>query len=172
MAKDRVIRMNVSVPRDLKARMDNTKESVNWSGVAAQAFEGKLLEIKSRKGGKEMNEVIARLKAAAELEANRLYQAGFKAGQDWASEKATPKQLRRLAEYAADDESREGHWASEALVSAVWPDPEDKLSQSAPEDFWRHALGDKAAELVEDDDFHRGFVEGALDLWRRVRTKL
>src|SRR5262249_27023394 len=98
-----VVRTNISLPRELKARMDAAPSSVNWSAVAAQAFEAKLLELESQKEVKSMDDVIARLKAAAELEANEDYQAGFKAGQQWAKEQATPKELRRLAEYIAED---------------------------------------------------------------------
>ncbi|HVS19834.1 MAG TPA: hypothetical protein VMT18_14610, partial [Planctomycetota bacterium] len=34
--------MNISIPDDLKARMDALGESVNWSRIAAQAFERRL----------------------------------------------------------------------------------------------------------------------------------
>ena len=35
-------RMNISIPDDLKARMDALGESVNWSKIAARAFQDKL----------------------------------------------------------------------------------------------------------------------------------
>ena len=57
----------ISVPRDLKARMDKVSASVNWSQVAAQAFEAKLLELESKKEVSGMDDVIARLRAAAEI---------------------------------------------------------------------------------------------------------
>ncbi len=40
-------RTNISLPRELKARMDQVKEPVNWSAVAGKAFEAKLLELES-----------------------------------------------------------------------------------------------------------------------------
>lgn len=35
-------RMNISIPDELKVRMDDLGESVNWSRIAAQAFERRL----------------------------------------------------------------------------------------------------------------------------------
>lgn len=37
-------RMNISIPEDLKKRMDRFDEAVNWSQVAAHAFEARLEE--------------------------------------------------------------------------------------------------------------------------------
>src|SRR5262249_23608495 len=81
-----VVRTTISLPPDLKSRMDAVKESVNWSGVAAAAFEAKLKELAARKEPENMEDVVKRLRAAAELEANEEYQAGFEAGQAWAKE--------------------------------------------------------------------------------------
>ena len=48
-------RTTISVPSELKARMDAVDESVNWSAVACQAFELKLAEITKRKGRRTWN---------------------------------------------------------------------------------------------------------------------
>jgi len=40
------IRTTISVPRELKGRMDKVKEGVNWSALACQAFQTKLAELK------------------------------------------------------------------------------------------------------------------------------
>ena len=95
MSEAGVVRTNISLPRELKARMDKV-QGVNWSAVASEAFERKLLELASKKEAKGMDEVIARWKAAAQLEANRDYQEGRELGEKWAKDKATPRQLRRL----------------------------------------------------------------------------
>src|SRR5690348_8820163 len=97
-----VVRMTISVPREVKEAMDATTAKVNWSAIATKAFQAELLALQSERQAKTMDEVVARLKAAAEIEANEDYQAGHSAGETWAKEDATPKQLRRLEKMAVD----------------------------------------------------------------------
>ena len=47
-------RTTISVPADLKGRMNKVKEDVNWSALACQAFQGKLAEIAAKKERKTM----------------------------------------------------------------------------------------------------------------------
>lgn len=175
-----VFRMNISVPRDLKARMDKVKGPVNWSAVAAQAFEAKLLELESqRREVKDMEEVLARLKAAAAVEENEDYQAGLRAGEEWAKRDATPKQLRRVAIWAQGN--RSDWWdvdstgwlapfgATDYFAFAATPDRNG--DRDFPEEFWQKALGDDAGR-VNDADFFHGFGDGAVALWERVSDKL
>ena len=56
-------RTTISIPPDLKARMEAVDEPVNWSALACRAFEQKLAEIIKRKGSSNMNDVINRLGA-------------------------------------------------------------------------------------------------------------
>src|SRR5262249_33698927 len=91
-----VIRTNISVPRDLKARMDAVAERINWSAIATEAFRAKLLELESKQEVDKMDEVIARLRAADELDCREDYRAGRDAGETWARKAARPKQLRSL----------------------------------------------------------------------------
>jgi hypothetical protein len=177
-------RTNVSLPRALKARMDAVKSPVNWSAVAAQAFEAKLLELESTKEVKGMDDVIARLKAAAELEGNEEYQDGFKAGQEWAKKVARPKELKRIAKHIAEYtiDLVAGWWwdvdspawsapfgAVDYFVFAAWPQRYD--DRDAPKEFWEQALGDDA-HRIDDADFFRGFGEGAVEIWEQVKDEL
>src|SRR5262249_17454354 len=68
-----VVRMNISVPRDLKACMDEV-DSVNWSAVASQAFRAKLRALESRRGVRSLDDVIARLRAAEEVDSDADFQ--------------------------------------------------------------------------------------------------
>jgi hypothetical protein len=166
----RSYQMNISIPRDLKARMDAVKQSVNWSQTAAHAFEAKLLEIESRKEVGKMDDVIKRLKAAAELEQNEELQAGVAAGQEWAKTTATPKQLERLSVSEAQEPVICGlpnHQGWPGVIHYVITKGRDEN----PEDFWENALGDDANQLYEED-FARGFVAGALEIWDQVKHKL
>jgi hypothetical protein len=165
-----VIRVNVSIPQKLKERMDAVAESVNWSAVATAAFEAKLLELESRKKGvKEMRDVVARLRAAAELESNRDYQDGKQAGERWAKVEAAPRQLRRLEKadengtlYISDDI---GGRLSEVLNTS------SGMEREPDEGFWWVILGDDAGRIA-DHAFVGGFKDGALDVWRAVKDEL
>jgi hypothetical protein len=104
----------------------------------------------------DIDAIVARMKAAAEEDAEREYQAGFKAGVNWARSAARPKELRRLSdgEYeTADDFAR-----------LAWPEED-------PSKFWVGITGDEDHRKI-DDDFVRGFGEGAEEVWDRVRRKL
>lgn len=214
MSESGVVRTNISVPRQLKARMDRVK-GVNWSAVASDAFETKLLELTSTREVQGMNDTIARLKAAAQLEANQDYQEGHQLGEKWAMEKATPRQMRRLQALAADPKCNLSEWlnyvAADGMTIELMNQLSDHLADSPQEaakliqagahpfsgpmktgigralywclfpdrmgdrseveGFWLNAL-DTRQQAIEIHDFARGFVEGALEVWEKVRGKL
>src|SRR5262249_59554820 len=114
----RSYQMNISIARALKARMDDVRVPVNWSKTAAEAFEEKLLEIESQTDPKNLDGVIARMKAKAALEEKEEYEAGLKAGRIWAREDASPKELRRLE--AAERAERAEN--AESLAQTIWPE--------------------------------------------------
>jgi hypothetical protein len=177
-------RFNITIPPGLKARMEAAPPTENWSAVAARAFEQRLLELDAQKETKTMNDVIARLKAAAEIEANENYQAGFEAGEAWAKGRAKPSQLRRLARYIALCGLRGEDWLSDpdrdqfarAVLGLGKMDDDEAVSTAL--EFWCDVIpyddetDQEGAELVQDDDFFRGFGEGAAALWEKVKDKL
>src|SRR5262245_15860587 len=161
MGEQGVIRTNISVPRKLKARMDAAAERVNWSAVAAEAFEAKLLELESRKGVRGMDEVIARLKAAAEFEKNEAVQAGLDAGRGWAMRQATPKELKRLEKLIVWTRwlrVRDARQPWIALVGVIQGDKD--IHAMTAQAFWKAVLGETSQE-PNDVDFLEGFVKGA-----------
>jgi len=206
-----VVPMTLSVPKELKAKMEAVKTSVNWSAVASAAFETKILELVSKREVKSMDDLITRLKAAAELEANQDYQEGHQMGEKWATGKATPRQLRRLQAQADDLKCSLTEWLNyvaadgmtielmneladnpliapklaeagalpysgpmktgigRALYWCLFPDRVPDRSEI--EAFWLNAL-DTREHAIEIHDFARGFVEGALEVWQKVRGKL
>jgi hypothetical protein len=182
MAKqERAVRTTITVPAGLKKRMDSEGESVNWSAVAARAFEAELTTLASKREGTTMKDVVARLKAAAELEENEDYQAGMEAGRDWAKRQAKPKELRRLAEYIRNWQGGCEWWdvgypgwmapfgAADNFVFTVRPSRES--DRGAPAEFWEEALGEDA-HRIEDDDFLHGFGDGAAEVWDQVAEEL
>ena len=136
-------RLNISVPATLKAEMDRVSESVCWSRIAAEAFRVKLLDLASQRRGDAMDDVVARLKAAGELETKQLTADGKAAGAAWAKAKATPGQLRRLDKEYDDTESFAGEpnhlgWGGVvfALLNPSTPDREELR------EFWEWSLGE------------------------------
>src|SRR5262249_28143611 len=154
----------ITVPPDLKARMDEVEEDVNWSAIACEAFEQKLAEIIQRRGTVDMTEVIDRLRASKRKHASEQYQQGLEAGQHWARDEAEAEELIQL-EKLRDRCWRDwegffvsgGHSAygvAERFVFAIWP--EENADRDAPQNYWEQ----RGFEDYPDDEFIRGFAEG------------
>jgi hypothetical protein len=132
-----------------------------------------------------MDDVIARLKASEELEANEDYQEGLEAGREWARQIATAKELRRIAEYIERCDAGTGNkvnWWDVDHPGWMAPfgatdnfdfkaRPSRDGDRDAPDEFWQEALGD-LADRVNDADFFHGFGDGAVEVWDQVCDKL
>lgn len=174
------VRTTISVPTELKAQMDALEESVNWSAVACQAFEAKVAEVITRRKAKDMNETITRLRASQRKHADEQYRSGYTDGERWAKDEAEAPELERLlscrrmgtaqdwASYFADDETS-AYSPGERIYFTIAPD-EDKNRDAAAE-FWEHVSGSRGA-LMGDGSYVRGFWEGALDVWVKIKDKL
>jgi hypothetical protein len=169
-------RTTISIPPDLKARMDAVDESVNWSALACQAFERKLAEIIKRKGSGNLSDVISRLRVSKRKFENEQYQEGHAAGQVWAKEEAEAEELIRLRDWKNQcgndwddsfrDDDQSAYGACERLVFHIWP--EDDGDRGAVSDFWVQ----RGYEDYRRGDFVRGFADGALVIWNEVRDKI
>jgi len=173
-------RTTISVPVALKKRMDKATEHVNWSSIAAAAFEQKLSEIAERKDRKTMNDVIERLRGSRRKSDTAEYREGEAAGSNWAMHNAEAAQLERLREYL---DGLSGHDAvlvfdpvgsaysgAEYIYSVI--DPECAEDREAADCFWTMVLGETETEQTIRPESVRGFVQGALDVWNKVRTQL
>jgi hypothetical protein len=182
---EKVYRTTISIPQDLKKRMEAVADQVNWSAVAARAFEAKLAEVHARKVKTMTKEdVVQRLKSLEGQESEEEYAEGKQAGRAWAEREATPKELRRLARYIDlferersgpcwwDVELRgwRGGSATDCFVFAIRPSRKDDAS--APREFWEEVLGDDDAGRIEDADFFHGFGDGAVEVWNEVCGEL
>ncbi|MBU1702315.1 MAG: hypothetical protein KJ970_12030 [Candidatus Eisenbacteria bacterium] len=177
-------RTTISVPADLKRRMDKVTEPVNWSALACQAFQGKLAEIASKKEKKNMSDVIERLRASKRSSDSECYKDGYAAGQEWAKNRAEARELERLDslqarlahepsygwnEYFDSDYGSSAYGLGERLYFDL--DPEYNGDRSAAKDFWECVVGEKISSDLPDE-FIRGFAEGALSIWNEVQGKL
>jgi hypothetical protein len=178
-------RVTISIPSALRDRMEAVKGQVNWSAVAARAFDAKLLELElaAKRGHMQKQDIVKRLKATKDNDTED-YEDGKAAGQQWAAEEATAKELERIARYIRRMEAGQGSshvawWHVGAPQWRVSPthefayaaQPKYKDDPSAADDFWQAALGDDA-ERIEDPDFFHGFGDGVVEVWNEVQADL
>jgi hypothetical protein len=176
-------KMTIYLPDKLKARMDAV-EGVNWSPLAARAFEAKLAEIITLKGAKEMDDVIARLKASKAKTDDASTIRGREAGREWAKDHAEAAELERLESYTEGDFGTGWTWSewlndpgpdSEAfgkdhyLAAAVSGDA-DNFDRADGENFWEFVGA--SDEETSSGAFLVGFVEGALEVWSKVKDEV
>jgi hypothetical protein len=168
------VRTTITVPPDLKARMDAVEEEVNWSAVAAQAFEQRLAQIIQRQGARDMNDVIDRLRASTKRVADRQYQKGLKDGAEWTGSTADVDELDRLDNLysrchptAYFDFPPADMWSGQAVAAEILG--VEKVSDMA-------IIRLKTKEIFGSERPHaqyvKGFVKGAVELWRYVRERL
>lgn len=155
-------RTTISLPDALKQRMDAVKDPVNWSQVAAHAFELKLGEIASRRESTNMNEVIQRLRASKIVHEDDQTKAGFKEGEAWAKKRATWAQLERLAGQDIDwnDNNEDPNWADIVLATI---EGDRGLDRGAIRDFW-----EDMAPTMASRTWFEGFVDGACAVHKAV----
>ena len=173
------IRISISVPLALKARMDNVDQEVNWSAVATRAFDAKLGEIASQRVLKTMSDVIDRLRASKAEHEDEDIQIGRDAGREWAEHLAEYKELKILAEISRehDGDGIELHFGDtpshqgpgERFFFAIHPD--ENSSRAEVRDFWESALGDEA-KGAESAPFVVGFAKGAVEVFEEVKDQL
>jgi hypothetical protein len=177
----RCARRTITVRADLKARMDEIKEEVNWSAVACLAFERKVAEIMRRKGVRAMQSTIERLRESKKKPDETRFREGFETGQAWAKNSAEAEELARLA--AFHDSCQRNSWGWEGFFQM----PEGCSAYSAAEQIAFQIIGEdqcpgreEASDFWESvahqgrppGEFVRGFAEGALDVWGQVKDEI
>ena len=154
-------RMNISVPDDVKSRMDAAEEPVNWSAVASRAFEIELGEIAKRKQEKDMSDVIARLRASKLENTDEEYKTGQAYGRQWAEQAAEYAELKRLA-VADESRSRDNwDWDGRSIVKAATDNEQDEVGY-----IWEDELP------PDSEDYFNGFVDGAVEVFEEVADKI
>jgi hypothetical protein len=161
-------RTTITVPFGLKARMDAVSESVNWSAVAAAAFEAKLAEIAEKKlrevhmgnvDDVDLSAVADRLRMEKRLASggrptdDELHAKGRQYGRLWAAKDAPLKALVNI----------EQHWRKE-------PKTRDSLRLN-------HLLRGVEPKVVgeqwmREPPFEEGFLDGVMEIWGQVKRGL
>ncbi len=170
-------KMTIYVPDELKTRMDGEK-GVSWSPIACRAFEAKLAESITKRGTRNMQDVVARLRNSRTQRQNDETVAGRAAGQDWAKQRAEAHELERLEKlvYPSEgwevlliDTPNQAFSTAEIVFFAIFPDANG--DRRAAECFWTDESGFEDYRSVTTD-FVRGFGEGAIELWDSVKDQL
>ena len=174
-----IYRTTISISADLKRRMDRAGSGVNWSALAAQAFESKLADIAAKKEKKSMEDVIQRLRVSRAKTDEQSDEEGREAGQGWAKDFAEAIELERLEKTKLACGYDWGKLFDPRMsdcnpqVDFVhWIRPEAKDDSNAVESFWEEALGDDDRDKADDPGFVFAFIEGALEVWGEVKGKL
>jgi hypothetical protein len=166
--------MNIYIPDDLKARMDERAggdggSNPKWSRIAQQAFER---ELAATQKGDSMEAVVERLRASkAKIEeVEKPEWIGF--GRDWASNEAEYEELERVGALdfdSYDDENdRRGVHRLHDLAVAMLDNPNPD----------RGELEDLIEKLTGDEKKHPSgrqigwFVEGAQAVWTQVQDHI
>lgn len=172
-------RMTISVPNELKGRMEAAGEDVSWSAVACAAFEAKLAEIIKQRGAKTMEDVVTRLRASKRKAGGEQYEKGREAGEAWAKNDAEADMLERLTEYreacAGDRYTFEDYFGMDTqapldhagwIAAAILAPPGEQDTNEA------RAFADDIFGEHRTNDYIRGFVDAAVEVWESVRSRL
>jgi hypothetical protein len=172
-------RINVSISDDLKRRMDEVEdEGVNWSALAAQAFEARLAELAAKRGARSMRDVIARLRAAVGKGSCEGSARGREAGIAWASNVALPGHLETLADllesggegyFAEDVENQDYPPAERFYYEVIEPDHEGRRKLALR--WWSQNFEGLSDAGPSGEDVI-GFAEGAQSVWEQVKDEI
>lgn len=149
-------RINLSIPDGIKQEMDGI-DGVNWSSVAADAFQEVITRNKPR--GDSMNEIKERLMASKARYEKEMTETGEGYGRDWAKNDAEYEELLRL-------QKCENY--PEALSELFWMIADSQEDSSSQRDFLEAVFGDSwsaDASKYDNPHFCEGFAKGALALF-------
>ena len=173
-----VIRTTISLPSDLKVKMDSVEENVNWSGLAAEAFARKLGEIEAQASGDQRHRAISRLRKSLRETRSKVdadYQDGRAYGEEWAAERAEPDELQKVEEMFV-------HWEG-----GEWEKLEEESRKPNGDTIMNCVLRELGHQRLDHACFSkqyiwyknpnslslvRGFWEGALDFWREIKDEV
>jgi hypothetical protein len=180
--KTEFVRISLTIPATLKEELDKYAANENWSAWATECFRLRLLGIKSKQRmGRDMKNIIERLRGTAMLEEVTDYDRGNAAGRKWAENQATAGQLLRLAAFCP----RAFGPKRSAGTRRGWPGRlyevmyGERSSEKEIMQFWESSVEKSDVPFLFEPDlnegpteFMRGFVDGALELWKTVKDQL
>lgn len=195
------VRTTITIPGELKARMEAVGSRVNWSAVASQAFENRLSEIELQEP--PMPEIpdkddalarLRRLKNVPESQDRQRSGRAYQLGKRWAMADAHPNELSRLEEFCQrrainrplaqwpaefHDRRTVNRLFRELTLSILGHDrlTDAHRARAEAQPFWEQRVGvvlDPAQREpgLGDPEFLSGFTQGALEFWEEVKGQL
>src|SRR5207249_2974358 len=89
-------RVSIYVPDELKARMDEVGDGVNWSEIVRPAIHSTIAEYQHRRS-RNMQTAIERLRASKQEQVAEDEQSGVQDGRAWAESDASYRDLVRVS---------------------------------------------------------------------------
>jgi len=156
--------LNISLPDELKMRMDATNE--NWSAIARRAFE---LQLNSTmKVGEDMEAVIERLRASKQKIEQEQRPEWTKEGREWAMYFAEYDQLQRIVKLANEVANFPD---ADALLAALFV----AMNEETPDrdvllEFGEALSGNEQRQPTLDQ--LRWHLEGVQQVWNEISSKV
>ncbi len=163
------VRRSVSLPAELEQRIRACSEvnRVNWSNVAARAFERELeFHEAMSKGAKNMKATIERLKRGKADAESKDRAEGVEIGKKWATDSAEYDELVGVASIDSDWATAESTERDELQGELC-----SKLDCNSY-DFQVSVLGFVSGDAELTRGFLVGFYEGVMSVWNEVKDSL
>jgi predicted transcriptional regulator len=156
-------RVSIYVSDELKARMAEVGDALNWSDIARPAFEAAIADFNHRRG-RSMTTAIERLKASKQHYLENTTKYGAEAGRDWAQNTASFYELKQVSQIELSHYERDASDISWAIHRATDPD-----------DINRH---DDIPEILfgertwPTEEWMVAWVRGAQEFFQEVENQL
>ena len=156
-------RVSIYVSDELKARMAEVGDALNWSDIARPAFEAAIADFNHRRG-KSMMTAIERLKASKQGYLEHSAKNGAKAGREWAQNTASFYELKQVSQIDLSHYEGDNSDISWAIHRAT--DPDDL---NAHDDMPQILFGDRTWPTEE---WMVAWVRGAQEFFQEVEDQL
>lgn len=146
------MRMNISIPDELRERMKPFDDNANWSAVAAEAF---AVEVRRKQRLAEIDDPVKRRLELTELQdAASFEDMGHAAGVAWAKFTARKVHLRRLADAQGEPWTEAG------------PRGVAMVALNDPDLTWDDLNGPELPDVAAlESGWLEGFVAGAIEVY-------
>ena len=183
------VRMNISVPADLKQRMEalTKKTVVNWSQLACDAYEANLAEQLGKEDEITLDDLISRVRISKQQTTDKKFRQGVESGEKWASLFLGYEDFLRLEEFVTswteDDWKELANTKGSQKISARLLrtlDSGGTLSEGANGNWMAEVPRvseagvprGRSQDLRNSIPFLRGYCDGAMKIWSKIKKEI
>lgn len=159
-------KIGIYVPDERMADIDRWRERLNFSRLFMDAFDRAILtdSVLTNVKGKEMKELVARLKKQADGDIERAWKRGAVEGRGWAVKHAYFSHLRNIAEEKLTFDT------DQDVLRFLWHHYEHCGYVKTPEDEYDDYLTDRHEDReTQKLGFNRGFVDAVKKIWEEIQ---